>query len=346
MRSIALALAAAVLLLLASAPPATASPGWQWPVRGQVITPYRNGSDPYAGGQHRGIDIVAPVGTPVVAATAGTVTFAGLVGSSGLAVAVRTADSRLDTSYLHLSSIQVAAGDRVAAGDSLGAVGTTGRRTAAEPHLHFGVRDAGSRFAYHDPLDFLPVAPPSPSPPPATAPRALPVPVGVAAGPRLAPAPTTKPAGISANVDAPLVAVAAPVAAAGAAHAAGLGTSARLRQTKALASLPAAARDGIAQRHPVPHRAGGATAASPPAVGPRAAHVPARPSARIDRLRPGMSLRAAARRRSGGQGDGFDPGWFAACIGLVAAALALGRPTRTARSVRHAFAPSRRALHS
>src|SRR5437660_1033225 len=117
MRSIALSLAAAVLLLLASAPPATASRGWQWPVRGQVITPYRNGSDPYAGGQHRGIDIVAPVGTPVVAATAGTVTFAGLVGSSGLAVAVRTADGRLDTSYLHLSSIHVAAGDSVAAGD-------------------------------------------------------------------------------------------------------------------------------------------------------------------------------------------------------------------------------------
>ena len=347
MRSIALSLAAAVLLLLASAPPATASPGWQWPVRGQVITPYRNGSDPYAGGQHRGIDIAAPVGTPVVAATVGRVTFAGLVGSSGLAVAVRTADGRLDTSYLHLSSIHVAAGDRVVAGDSLGAVGTTGRRSAAEPHLHFGVRDAGSRFAYHDPLDFLPVTPPSPPPLPATAPRALPVPVGVAAGPRLAPAPATKPAGISANVDAPLAAVAAPVAAAGAAHAAGLGTSARLRQTKAPVSLLAAARDGIAQRHPVPHRAGGATATSPPpAVGPRAAHVPARPSARIDRLRPGMSLRAAARRRSGGQGDGFDPGWFAACIGLVAAALALGRPKRTARSVRHAFAPARRALHS
>src|SRR5205085_2897847 len=144
-----------------------------------------------------------------------------------------------------------------------------------EPHLHFGVRDAGSRFAYHDPLDFLPVTPPSPSPSPsplpATAPRALPVPVGVAAGPRLVPAPATKPAGISANVDAPLAAMAAPVAAAGPAHAAGLGTSAGLRQRKAPASLLAAARDGIAQRHPVPHRAGGAAAASPaPAVGPRA----------------------------------------------------------------------------
>src|SRR6184192_1686219 len=135
------ATATLIALLLASPPAVAASTTWQWPVDGRVITPYRNGADPYAGGQHRGIDIAAPVGTPVVAATAGTVTFAGLVGSSGLAVAVRTADGRLDTSYLHLSSIQVAAGDRVAAGDSLGAVGTTGRRTAAEPHLHFGVRD-------------------------------------------------------------------------------------------------------------------------------------------------------------------------------------------------------------
>src|SRR5205807_5359896 len=184
-----------------------------------------------------------------VAAIGGAVTYAGVAGSSGLTVAVQTSDGRLETSYLHLSSIAVRAGSSVAAGDRVGAVGTTGRRSAAEPHLHFGVRDAGDRFGYHDPLDSLPVTPPSPPPLPATAPRALPVPVGVAAGPRLAPAPATKPAGISANVDAPLAAVAAPVAAAGAAHAAGLGTSAGLRQTKSPVSLLAAARDGIAQRH-------------------------------------------------------------------------------------------------
>ena len=48
-----------------------ANAGWTWPVDGEVITPYRNGSDPYAPGQHRGIDIAAPVGTAVRAAAAG-----------------------------------------------------------------------------------------------------------------------------------------------------------------------------------------------------------------------------------------------------------------------------------
>src|SRR5438874_10034922 len=154
MRPLALTLTVALASLLLFAPPASAGSDWRWPVRGPVITPYRNGADPYAGGQHRGIDIGAPAGTPVIAATAGTVTYAGLAGSSGLTVAVRTDDGRFDTSYLHLSSIGVARGDRVAGGDGIGAVGTTGRRSTEEPHLHFGVRDAGTRFAYRDPLDF------------------------------------------------------------------------------------------------------------------------------------------------------------------------------------------------
>ena len=129
-------------LLASLAFPGSAA-GWSWPVSGEVITPYRNGDDPYAGGQHRGIDISAAAGTPVGAAAAGTVTFAGVAGSSGLTVSVRTADGRFDTSYLHLSSAAVVKGDRVGEGARLGAAGTTGRRSAAAPHLHFGVRDAG-----------------------------------------------------------------------------------------------------------------------------------------------------------------------------------------------------------
>src|SRR5215211_5964862 len=103
-------------LALAAALAAPAQAAWQWPVRGDVITSYRNGSDPYAGGQHRGIDIAAPVGRAVTAPTAGRVTFAGIAGSSGLTVSVRTADGRWDTSYLHLSAVTVGKGDRVRAG--------------------------------------------------------------------------------------------------------------------------------------------------------------------------------------------------------------------------------------
>lgn len=100
----------------------------------------------------------AALGTPVTAAVAGRVRFAGLVGSSGLTVSIRTADGRFDTSYLHLATATVRAGQAAGPGDRIGAVGTTGRRSTAAPHLHFGVRDAGSR-RYRDPLDLLPPLP-------------------------------------------------------------------------------------------------------------------------------------------------------------------------------------------
>jgi hypothetical protein len=180
------ALVAALVLFLAGAPPAAAA--WLWPLRGEVITPYRNGDDPYARGQHRGIDIAGPVGAPVVTATPGVVRFAGAAGHSGLTVGVRTADGRYETSYLHLSSIVVHRGERVTGGQRLGAVGATGRRSAAEPHLHFGVRDAGSRHGYHDPLDFLP-----PAARPRPAPRRTPTPVGAPARPSPAPHPFATP---------------------------------------------------------------------------------------------------------------------------------------------------------
>jgi len=185
----------ALLALLLLAPLASAA--WVWPLDGEVITPYRNGDDAYAGRQHRGIDIAGDVGTPVVAAVAGAVRFAGAVGSSGLTVGVRSGDGRFDVSYLHLSSLAVRAGQSVAAGDRIGLVGATGTPSDRRPHLHFGVRAAGSRHAYHDPLAFLPPrasptpeSPPSaPLPDPAPAPRApvvapAPQPIRVPAGRR------------------------------------------------------------------------------------------------------------------------------------------------------------------
>src|SRR3954463_13105840 len=115
------ALLAALLLTPADA---LAAGDWTWPVAGEVVTQFRNGPAPYAGGQHRGVDIAAPVGARVVAATAGTIAYAGVVGSSGLTVAERTSDGRYELSYLHLSTVAVRRGDGVASGESLGAVGT------------------------------------------------------------------------------------------------------------------------------------------------------------------------------------------------------------------------------
>jgi hypothetical protein len=179
--------------LLAPASPAAAA--WTWPLHGEVITGYRNGDDPYAAGQHRGIDIAAPVGTPVVAAAAGEVRFAGVAGSSGLTVSVRT-DDGFDTSYLHLGAAQVRAGVRISAGQRLGLVGTTGVRSAEVPHLHFGVRDADSRHAYRDPLAFLPPLPTVAPEPPAAVPSPVPAPSppALAPAPRSAPSPGRSPA--------------------------------------------------------------------------------------------------------------------------------------------------------
>jgi hypothetical protein len=204
--SFAVALAIALTLL---AVPATAGAAWVWPVKGEVITPYRNGTDPYAAGQHRGIDIAAAVGTPVVAAAGGEVRFAGTAGTSGLTISIRTGDG-YDTSYLHLASVRVRPGAHVSAGERIGAVGTTGSRSATAPHLHFGVRDAGTSHAYHDPLAFLPPplapAPNPPAPAPAPAPEPLPpatppAPVPTSGRtPRAAPAPRGAPVPLGAPV--------------------------------------------------------------------------------------------------------------------------------------------------
>jgi Peptidase family M23 len=182
---ICVALAAWTALIAALAPPARSAEGWTWPVRGRVITQYSNDdANPYAGGMHRGIDIAAPVGTPVVAARSGEVTYAGDLGYSGLTVAVRSADGRYVTSYLHLSAVSVRRGEAIGSGARLGAVGTTGRRSADEPHLHFGVRLAGDERHYVDPLSLLP-----PLPAAETAQPAGPAPVAAPVAPRVAPAP-------------------------------------------------------------------------------------------------------------------------------------------------------------
>lgn len=184
MARVVLVFVAAAGVALVQAPAATGTGGWTWPVHGEVVTSYSNdNARPYAGGMHRGIDIAAGVGTRVVAARSGRVTFAGPLGSSGITVAVATADGRYVTSYLHLSRVAVERGESVGAGHEIGRVGTTGKRSASEPHLHFGVRRAGPARLYVDPLTLLPPlpgqAPPAPVPVMAPAPRFKPVPAGL-----------------------------------------------------------------------------------------------------------------------------------------------------------------------
>lgn len=92
--------------------------------------------------RHFALDVPAAEGTPVHASAAGVVVRASAHPSYGLAVILLHRDlPRLTyTLYAHLSRLAVAAGDRVAGGETIGEVGRTGRASA--PHLHFEVLEA------------------------------------------------------------------------------------------------------------------------------------------------------------------------------------------------------------
>jgi murein DD-endopeptidase MepM/ murein hydrolase activator NlpD len=90
---------------------------------------------------HNGVDYSAPTGAPVVSVAPGTVTHAGWTTGGGRTVRVRH-NNGYQSEYLHLSSIEVRAGERVSQGDLVGKVGATGLATA--PHLHYGLRRNGA----------------------------------------------------------------------------------------------------------------------------------------------------------------------------------------------------------
>lgn len=113
-----------------------------WPVEGRISSSFGMRVDPLSGEhrQHAGMDIAAPIGSAVTAASSGRVTFAGKRGGYGNLVIVQSNDGT-ETRYAHLSRIDVDQGDHVSATSRLGAVGDTGRATG--PHLHLEVRKDG-----------------------------------------------------------------------------------------------------------------------------------------------------------------------------------------------------------
>jgi len=97
---------------------------------------------PVLGGrrEHKGIDLAAPMGTPIYASADGEVSKAEWFSGYGLFVSLEHG-ADIQTRYGHMSRLNVAAGQMVHKGDLIGYVGSTGRSTG--PHLHYEVRVAG-----------------------------------------------------------------------------------------------------------------------------------------------------------------------------------------------------------
>lgn len=148
MNPFALGLITAAAVAMATGPPSTPEPpSGQWPVTPASVL---RGFEPHEwyGPGHRGVDLVAAPGQPVHSALPGVVTVAGWVAGRPL-VAVRHRDG-LRTTYLPVLP-KVRVGDRVAAGEPVGRLGT-GRHCTLTSCLHWGARRGDD---YLDPLTLV-----------------------------------------------------------------------------------------------------------------------------------------------------------------------------------------------
>lgn len=113
---------------------------------------YGTRTDPFRGGaaRHQGIDLAAPVGTPIYATADGTVSEAGY-NRGGYGNLIKLNHGRgIETRYGHLSRILVSPGQRVTRGQLIGRMGSTGRSTGS--HLHYEVRIDGRAV---NPIPFM-----------------------------------------------------------------------------------------------------------------------------------------------------------------------------------------------
>ncbi len=109
-----------------------------WPATGPISGVY--GSQRILNGEprapHMGVDIAAPAGSPIVAAASGVVRMAEMLFLTGNTILIDHGYG-LETSYAHLSRLDVKPGQRVRQGEQIGLLGATGRVTG--PHLHWGM---------------------------------------------------------------------------------------------------------------------------------------------------------------------------------------------------------------
>ncbi|MBK5230970.1 MAG: M23 family metallopeptidase, partial [Thermoleophilia bacterium] len=116
-----------------------------YPINGTFTSPFG-----YRWGRlHAGVDLAAPIGTPIHAADGGTVRYAGWMDGYGNYTCIQHT-ATISTCYGHQSAIGVSVGQAVRQGQVIGAVGNTGHSTG--PHLHFEVRINGAPV---DPMGYL-----------------------------------------------------------------------------------------------------------------------------------------------------------------------------------------------
>lgn len=124
-----------------------------------LVGPARAYSDtfgaPRSGGRrHQGVDVFAPYGSPVYAVESGVVVESGSNGLGGIVIWLQ-GDSGTAYYYAHNSANLVRTGERVAVGEQIGRVGTSGNAQGTPPHVHFEVHPGGRRVAAINPTPFV-----------------------------------------------------------------------------------------------------------------------------------------------------------------------------------------------
>ncbi len=112
------------------------------PAKGWITSAFGYRSSPFTGGRefHRGLDIAGRLGTPVYAPADGVVRFAGERRALGNSVSLKHGYG-VESLYGHMNEITVKRGQKVARGEQIGTLGSTGRSTG--PHLHYQVQVNG-----------------------------------------------------------------------------------------------------------------------------------------------------------------------------------------------------------
>ena len=130
------------VLKIPSGSPSTSGSRLVWPTPGRVITQYYTW-------RHAGLDVDGNLTSPIYASEAGTVEYAGWGTGYGLYITISHGNG-MKTRYAHFSKLFVKTGDRVARGETIGMMGSTGWSTGS--HLHFEVIINGRK---QNPLNYL-----------------------------------------------------------------------------------------------------------------------------------------------------------------------------------------------